>query len=424
NQEKDEFSRQLSNLKMKLFTAESSLNTTENNYKRLIELQTEIENSIEEKSRLLGELTFDITKFTRDIKTNEEDIEEVYRDREYSSNVLMQAEGEITEIATKLNNLDKSLKQLRQKSEELSDNAHQINMKINSQSSQRETLSSETLDRYNYDLTAQSRTIRFDDDERAEKAEELHQLKIKLDSLGPVNLLALDEYEQTKSRADFLKNQIEDLNKAKEDLKTTISRINNTARKKFMETFEIVRENFQNVFCELFEGGEANLRLEEGADPLEAPIHISARPRGKKLLSIHQLSGGERALTATALLFSFYMVKPSPFCILDEVDAPLDDANIGRFLKLVKRFTEETQFIIITHNKLTMEQAETLYGITMSRPGISQIVSVDLKKRGEQLEIEDETAGQDDEKASGEETEEIETEETQEETEQEVEINR
>ncbi len=424
NQEKDEFSRQLSNLKMRLFSAESSLNTTENNYKRLTELQTEIENSIEEKSRLLGELTFDITQFTRDIKTNEEDIEEVYKDREYSSNVLMQAEGEITEISTKLNNLDKSLKQLRQKSEELSDNVHQINMKINSQSSQRETLSSDTLERYNYDLTAQSRTIRFDDDERAQKEEIMQQQKNKLDSLGPVNLLALDEYEQTKSRADFLRNQIEDLNKAKEDLRTTISRINSTARKKFMETFEIVRENFQNVFCELFEGGEANLKLEEEADPLEAPIHISARPRGKKLLSIHQLSGGERALTATALLFSFYMVKPSPFCILDEVDAPLDDANIGRFLKLVKRFTEETQFIIITHNKLTMEQAETLYGITMSRPGISQIVSVDLKKRGEQLEIGDETAGQDEEKASGEKTEETETEDAQEETEQEVEVNR
>ncbi|HEQ99777.1 MAG TPA: chromosome segregation protein SMC [candidate division Zixibacteria bacterium] len=422
--EKDEFSRSLSNLKMKLFSAESSLQTTENNYRRLTELQIEIEHSIEEKSKLLGQLLFDITRFTREIKSSEEEIEQVYKQREDSSSILMQAEGEITGIATNLNNLDKSLKQLRQKSEELSDRLHEINMKMNSHESQREKLAEETLDRYNYDLNAQSRMIRFDDDERAEKEETLLQQKNKLESLGPVNLLALDEYEQTKSRADFLKNQIDDLNKAKDDLKTTISRINSTARKKFLETFEIVKENFQNVFCELFEGGEATLRLEENADPLETPIHISARPRGKKLLSIHQLSGGERALTATALLFSFYMVKPSPFCILDEVDAPLDDANIGRFLKLVKRFTEETQFIIITHNKLTMEQAETLYGITMSRPGISQIVSVDLKKRGERLDIEEELADQDGEEESPQGAGGTETEEAQEETEQEVEVNR
>jgi chromosome segregation protein len=422
--EKEEFSRKLSNLKMKLFSAESSLQTTETNCGRLTELQTEIEHSLVEKSALLGQLLSDITEFSREIKSSEKEIEEVYKQREQSSDILMQAEGEITEISSKLNNLDKSLKQLRQKSEELSDRSHELNMKMNSLSSQRETLASETLDRYNYDLNAQSRTIRFDADERAEKEELLSQQKNKLESLGPVNLLALEEFEQTKSRADFLKNQIDDLNKAKDDLKTTISRINSTARKKFLETFEIVKENFQNVFCELFEGGEANLRLEEGADPLEAPIHISARPRGKKLLSIHQLSGGERALTATALLFSFYMVKPSPFCILDEVDAPLDDANIGRFLKLVKRFTEETQFIIITHNKLTMEQAETLYGITMSRPGISQIVSVDLKRRGEKLEIEADLVGQDEEEPEKTEPEETDTDEATEETEQEVEINR
>jgi len=243
----------------------------------------------------------------------------------------------------------------------------------------------ETLEKYDFDLSSQSRTIKLEDDLRRENLDALSHLKDKLDALGPVNLLALEEYDQTQSRADFLKNQIEDLEKAKEDLRLTISRINSTARKKFIETFEIVKKNFQDVFCELFTGGEASLRLEENIDPLEAIIHISARPRGKKLLSIHQLSGGERALTATALLFSFYMVKPSPFCILDEVDAPLDDANIGRFLMLIKRFTNNTQFIIITHNKLTMEQGQTLYGITMKKPGVSQIVSVNLSRMGETL---------------------------------------
>ncbi len=401
---KDEYSRELSNLKMKLFTMESSLKTTENNLHRLTELKAEIENSADEKNRLLGELTLDMTNISREIKEREEEIKTVYEERENSSKILMDAEGEITETSTQLNAIDKSLKEQRNRHEALSESVHNADMKINSISSQKETLAIETLDKYNCDLSAQSRVIKFDDEERSAKEEELSQLRGKIESMGPVNALALEEYDQTKSRADFLKNQIDDLNKAKEDLRTTITRINTTARKKFLETFETVKKNFQNVFCELFEGGEANLRLEEGADPLEAAIHISARPRGKKLLSIHQLSGGERALTATSLLFSFYMVKPSPFCILDEVDAPLDDANIGRFLKLIKRFTDNTQFIIITHNKLTMEQAETLYGITMSRPGVSQIVSVDLKSRGEGMDSSDEILFPEDSNGESEET--------------------
>jgi len=385
-QARDEFSRELSGLKMKLFSAESSLTTSQGNHKRLIELIDDIERNLEDKTRHVNDLILNIVNNDRLVKRYENDLKTIYKEKEEASQILMKAEGEISEISGKINELDKNLKQQRLKSADLSEKMHQIGIKTNSLTSQKETLAADTLERYKCDLTAQSRIIELSDEDRDRLKEELGDLKDKLEGIGPVNLLALDEYEQTKTRADFLKNQIDDLNKAKEDLKLTITRINSTARKKFLETFKIVRENFQNVFSELFEGGEANLRLEENVDPLEASIHISARPRGKKLLSIHQLSGGERALTATALLFSFYMVKPSPFCILDEVDAPLDDANIGRFLKLIKRFTENTQFIIITHNKLTMEEAGTLYGITMAKPGISQIVSVDLGKMEQDLQ--------------------------------------
>jgi chromosome segregation protein len=189
----------------------------------------------------------------------------------------------------------------------------------------------------------------------------------------------LDEYDEQSKRHEFLKEQVEDLVSAKEDLKSTITRINATARKLFTETLDNVRTNFKAVFQELFEGGEADVRLEEDVDPLEANIVIRARPRGKKILSIQQLSGGERALTAISLLFSLYLVKPSPFCILDEVDAPLDDANIGRFIKMIRKFSETTQFVVITHNKLTMEAADILYGVTMERPGVSQIVGVNLE---------------------------------------------
>jgi chromosome segregation protein len=144
----------------------------------------------------------------------------------------------------------------------------------------------------------------------------------------------------------------------------------------FVETFGNIREKFQENYARFFEGGEADLKLEEAVDPLEANIEISARPRGKQLQSIALLSGGERALTAISLLFAIYLVKPSPFCILDEVDAPLDDSNIGRFVRVLKEFARKTQFIVVTHNKLTMAAADTLHGVTMPEEGISQLVSV------------------------------------------------
>jgi chromosome segregation protein len=205
----------------------------------------------------------------------------------------------------------------------------------------------------------------------------------RIESLGPVNPLALEEYEHEKQRWDFFEKQVGDLRAAKKALTETIAELNITAGKRFMETFETARMNFQEVFTQLFRGGEADVRLANPDDPLDSPIEIFARPRGKKFIGLRQLSGGERALTALALLFGLYLVKPSPFCILDEVDAPLDDANCGRFLRLVDRFKTRTQFIIVTHNKLTMEAANILYGVTMEQPGVSRIVSVHLKHEGE-----------------------------------------
>lgn len=221
------------------------------------------------------------------------------------------------------------------------------------------------------------------DDELRQKAESLKQ---QIDRLGPVNPLALEEYEMEKQRSDFLEQQVGDLRAAKTQLQETIDELNRTAGERFMETFNTARAHFQNVFTELFRGGEADVRLTEENNPLESPIEIYARPRGKKFIGIRQLSGGERALTALALLFGLYLVKPSPFCILDEVDAPLDDANCGRFLRLIDRFKGRTQFIIVTHNKLTMEAADALYGVTMEQPGISKLVSVRLNRSGESAE--------------------------------------
>jgi chromosome segregation protein len=203
----------------------------------------------------------------------------------------------------------------------------------------------------------------------------LDELREKFRGLGPVNLLALEEYTKKKERYDFLKTQVGDLGSARDQLLEAIEKINTTASQLFIETFTAVQTHFTDTFQTLFVGGSAELRM-VGDDPLECEIDIFARPRGKNPQHISLLSSGERALTAIALLFAIYLIKPSPFCLLDEVDAPLDEANVDRFVTLLRRFSEKTQFIMITHNKKTMEAAGALYGVTMQEPGVSKLVSV------------------------------------------------
>ena len=208
---------------------------------------------------------------------------------------------------------------------------------------------------------------------------ELEESRQRLRTLGTVNLLALEEYQKKKERWTFLTRQREDLIQAKAQLLEAIQKINITATQLFSETFTKVQENFRDLFKTLFEGGDAELRM-LGEDPLECDIEIAAKPRGKHLQSISLMSGGERALTAIALLFAIYLVKPSPFCLLDEVDAPLDDANVDRFLRMLRRFADRTQFVVITHNKKTMEAAQSIYGVTMQELGVSKLVSVQFSR--------------------------------------------
>jgi chromosome segregation protein len=199
-----------------------------------------------------------------------------------------------------------------------------------------------------------------------------------LESIGPVNALAVEEHAEESKRLEFLTAQRDDLVAARQSLTQAIREIDGTARTMFMETFSAVRANFLHVFQTLFGGGECDLRLSNPDDPLESEIDIHAAPRGKKVQRIHLLSTGERYLVAVSLLFSIYLTKPSPFCLMDEVDAPLDDANVGRFIRLLEEFKKSTQFIVITHNPRTMQAAEAVYGVTMQEPGVSTIVGVRL----------------------------------------------
>jgi chromosome segregation protein len=212
----------------------------------------------------------------------------------------------------------------------------------------------------------------------------IDELKQKLDSMGPVNIDAIEEFESLQERYDFLNKEHNDLTSSKESLHKVINKINRETKSRFADTFEEIRKNFSTVFKELFgESARANLIMLDESDPLESGIDIIAKPPGKKTQSITLLSGGERAMTAVALLFSIYMVKPSPFCVLDELDAALDESNIGRFIKLLDRFTKESQFVIVTHNKRTMSRCEVMYGVTQEEFGISQLIGMKFTTNAE-----------------------------------------
>ncbi len=213
--------------------------------------------------------------------------------------------------------------------------------------------------------------------------QQVQSLQEKIDEMGPVNLVAIEEYEETEQRHQFLSTQHDDLVNAKTQLLEIINRINTQTRQMFLETFEKIRDNFRAMFVDVFGGGKADLVLSDENDVLESGIEIVARPPGKQLQSISLLSGGEQTMVAVSLLFSIYQVKPSPFCVLDELDAPLDESNVIRFVKILQRFLVHSQFVIITHNKRTIGMADILYGVTMQEHGVSKLVSVKFHKADE-----------------------------------------
>jgi chromosome segregation protein len=216
---------------------------------------------------------------------------------------------------------------------------------------------------------------------------EIRELKNRILSMGPVNVDAIAEYSDLKERYDFLRAQSDDLWNSKNTLVEAIDEINATSQSLFKDTFEQIRRNFQFTYEKLSGGGTANLELIDSEDPLESGIDIIARPPGTRLHNITLLSGGQRTMAAVALLFAIYLVKPSPFCVLDEIDAALDDANIGRFCDILRSFTQRSQFLIITHNKRTISNADCLFGVTMPEKGVSALLSMRFNRETNQAEI-------------------------------------
>jgi chromosome segregation protein len=288
----------------------------------------------------------------------------------------------LREAEARRSGFETEVRELRREHDRATERRHELELARQNLQFRRQTLLDHVAEAYALPLPELAALHPLAEAEAGLPTEELRgrleEVRRKRANLGPVNMLAVEEYERESERYEFLVRQRDDLAQAKRQLEEAVRTINATARELFVETFDAVRKNLDVTFKTLFEGGHADIRLENPDDPLESPIEIVASPRGKRVQHISLLSGGERALTALSLLFAIYLVKPSPFCILDEVDAPLDDANVSRFLKMIRHFCEETQFVVITHNKRTMAAADYLYGITMEEPGVSSLVSVSL----------------------------------------------
>jgi len=320
----------------------------------------------------------------RDILACEAKVSELFVEKEqqqHSSGFLHQ---QIEGLIEQRRQTEETVRQKRQEQNEIEQRMNELKVELGQLEVRSEDLISRVRDELQMDLVESYKNYQDSAVDWEKIREEIAELRGKIERLGNVNLDAIAEQDTLQERHNFLSSQVEDLNSSKGQLQQLINRLNKISREKFIETFEVVRGHFQQIFRKLFGGGKADIVLEEAADILEAGIEIIARPPGKETRSISLLSGGEKAMTAIALLFAVFKAKPSPFCFLDEVDAALDEANNERFNILVQEFQKDSQFIIITHSKRTMSIADMLYGITMQTRGVSKRISVSFDRYEEE----------------------------------------
>ena len=340
----------------------------------------DLNQQVQNNTKQLSETTSNIEQLSHDLKNVEDSLYELMQRKENEQQTLNEADQAYYNIRNVLSAKESELRHKTKEKEHLEHLVSEMKDKLNELKLQlagmKERLNVEF--RINLeDILDEPRTGTVPVEELQEKAD---RMKKRLENLGEVNPTAIEAFEEMKKRYDFIVEQKDDLVNAKQSLIQTIAEVETTANQKFLETFNNVRDNFQKVFKTLFtEDDQCDLVLENPDNLAETGIDIIAKPKGKRPSSINQLSGGERTLTATALLFAIYLIKPAPFCILDEVDAPLDDANVGKFTNMIREFSENSQFIIVTHNKTTMSTVDVIYGVTMQEPGVSKLVSVDFR---------------------------------------------
>jgi chromosome segregation protein len=370
----------LHELQLVLARAGAGLEAREDAQRRLEEAHEELgtrATALEEEHALHEEAA---SKCDQIVADAEEEITRRLENRAEWEHKLSEVEQRITERRQVLDQREAGLREARRAEREHTDRRHSLELEVTQLRAARSSVHERLEAEWDTPLEElRERVEPLEEGDLESWDEELDTVRRSIARLGPVNLLAQQEYDEEKERLEFLLEQKEDLTSARDDLRDSIRRINRSAAESFIGTFEQIRDNFQRTFQTLFLGGECNLWLEDPNDPLDSPIEISASPRGKRTQRIHLLSGGERALTALALLFAIYLVKPSPFCLMDEVDAPLDETNILRFVNMLQEFKKDTQFLIITHNPRTIEAADWVYGVTMQEPGVSSIVGVQFE---------------------------------------------
>jgi chromosome segregation protein len=346
--------------------------------------QKSLETKIESNTIELEKTNLSIKESLQHADHSDEDLIAMYAQKEEFEIALRDSEqefyasrGKITEIEENISTLRKNKESADLISNELKDQKTAIKLELNAL---KERLSvefsidiAELLD----DEINQAQETENEQDLR----EKTEKLKKQLDEYGAINPMAMEAYQEMNERYTFIQSQKKDLSEAKASLLQTIKEIDDTAKEKFMEAFTSVRTHFIEVFRSLFNQEDScDLILADPTNPLESDIEIIARPKGKRPLSINQLSGGEKTLTATAILFSLYLLKPAPFCIFDEVDAPLDDTNIDKFNNIIREFSDRSQFIIVSHNKRTIASTDIIYGVTMAEQGVSRVVAVDMRE--------------------------------------------
>ena len=323
----------------------------------------------------------EVVKIDSDTDSNDNSLIKLYYEKSKSEKDLQKFEDEYYKLKSTINLDDSSIKELQNKKDinlnlidELKSNIYDNEIELNSVE---QRLSIE----FDLDInTCKADKDFFKDSSVDSMINRREELKEKIEKIGQINPLAMEAYKEIKERHEFITKEREDLLEAKDSLLKTIEEIDIVAKESFLKSFEKIKSNFKTVFRSLFtDDDDCDLLINDEENPLESSIEIMAKPKGKKPLTINQLSGGEKTLTATSLLFAIYLLKPAPFCVFDEVDAPLDDANIDKFNKIVNKFSNTSQFIIVTHNKRTMNNADIIYGITMPEQGVSKVVPVDLR---------------------------------------------
>ena len=326
----------------------------------------------------------EIKRLVESTSSNDNQLISMYDEKESIEKGVNEAEKDYYAQRGNIDVADKTLRELQRKKEASDSFIMEMQNKLNDTKLELNSVKERLSVEFNVNL---DELIKNQEEEFSEALDltELEELVLskrdKIERMGPINPMAMEAYDEIKERHSFISEQKQDLEEAKGSLLETISEIDTVAKQTFLDAFGNIKENFIKVFRSLFtEEDDCDLRLVDPDNPLESAIEIMAKPKGKRPLTINQLSGGEKTLTATSLLFSIYLLKPAPFCIFDEVDAPLDDANIDKFNNIIQKFSSDSQFIIVTHNKRTMAATDIIYGITMIEQGISRVVPVDLRE--------------------------------------------